>query len=120
MTFDTTWFNITSNKILLYFSLGKLKQKLTEYESSIELFTQAISLDQSNAYIYFRRGWSYKALRQYRLAGNDFEIAKNIEINNPNFSIDYKNIGMIDYIEIDNEPDFIEQFPVLLPMPGQF
>ena len=56
-----------------------------------------------------------KALSSYKLAAEDFESAKMLKLNDPNFSINYRNINNVAYIEIDNEPDTIEEFMPIFP-----
>jgi len=57
-------------------------------------------------------------LGKYDLAALDFESAKALRYNDPNFSIQYKLIRDVEYMELDSEPDVIEPFPTLLPLPG--
>ena len=52
------------------------------------------------------------------LAGNDFETAKGMRLNDPNFAVDYKKISRFEFMEIESEPDVTEVFPPLLPVPG--
>lgn len=126
---SSPWTEISIKKrILCYLCRGKTFQRLQKYEESISDLTQCIDLYESNsneiissdsAYAYFRRGWSYKALQQYDLAANDFETAKLLKSDNPNFSINYRSINNVEYIEIDTEPDLIEPFAPLIPLYAQ-
>jgi hypothetical protein len=50
------------------------------------------------------------------LAANDFETAKILQHDNPNFSINYRSINHVEYIEIETEPDLIEPFAPLMPL----
>lgn len=60
----------------------------------------------------------YKAQSHYPLAANDFECAKILKLDDPNFSINYRKINAIAYIEIDNEPDTVEEFMPIFPSYG--
>ncbi len=51
-------------------------------------------------------------------AGDDFETAKRLRPDDPNFAIDYKKISKYEFMIIGTEPDLIEPFPSLLPVPG--
>ena len=58
-------------------------------------------------------------MKQFDLAGIDFETAKRLRPNDPNFSIDYKNVNNIDYIVVRTEPDTVEPFmPILEAVKG--
>jgi len=35
----------------------------------------------------------------------------------PNFVVQYRLIHDVDYMEIDSDPDMVEPFPTLLPLP---
>jgi hypothetical protein len=52
------------------------------------------------------------------LAGDDFEWAKQLRPDDPNFSVDYRRISACDYMVLGSEPDLTEAFPPLLPVPG--
>ena len=65
-------------------------------------------------FVLFRRAWSFKALSRYELAGGDFEAAKRMRKEDPNFAVDYKKSHLVEYIELLSEPDIIESFPALL------
>lgn len=51
-------------------------------------------------------------------AGDDFETAKQLKIGDPNFAMDYKKINKYEYMIIATEPDLVEPFQPLLPLPG--
>jgi hypothetical protein len=36
----------------------------------------------------------------------------------PNFSVEYRSIGKCAFMAINSEPDVMEPFPPLLPLPG--
>lgn len=54
----------------------------------------------------------------YTLAGDDFETAKNLKSDDPNFAVSYKNIAHCEFMCVESEPDLVEVFPALLPVPG--
>ena len=56
-----------------------------------------------------------QALSNYQKAAADFETAKLLKLDDPNFSINYRKINDIAYIEIDNEPDTLEEFSPIFP-----
>jgi hypothetical protein len=51
-------------------------------------------------------------------AGDDFETAKHRSPDDPNFAINYKAISQCAYMEVASDPDLVEPFPALLPVPG--
>ena len=57
----------------------------------------------------------FQAMQKYFEAGSDFEIARNLRPDDPNFAVDYKNISKCEYMQIDSEPDLVLKFPALLP-----
>jgi hypothetical protein len=95
--------------------------ELSDEYKIIDQFTKFINdksleLDSNCAYSLFRRAWTFKSKAKFVEAGIDFELARNLRINDPNFSIEYKKISKLEYIEIDSEPDFVYPFPTLLPL----
>jgi hypothetical protein len=59
-----------------------------------------------------------QALGDYVRAGDDFETAKTISPDDPNFAVSYKAITHCAYMEVGSDPDIVEPFPPLLPVPG--
>jgi hypothetical protein len=57
-------------------------------------------------------------LGNFVAAGDDFENAKNLSPDDPNFAVSYKNITHCAYMEVASDEDVIEPFPALLPVPG--
>ena len=49
----------------------------------------------------------------FEKAASDFESARRIRPHDPNFSIDYKAIRHVDFIELDSDPDLTADFPTL-------
>lgn len=54
----------------------------------------------------------------YVNAGSDFETAKQLRRNDPNFQVDYRRISSFEYMVIESEPDLVMPMPVLVPAPG--
>ena len=116
---QTSWAASSAhNMSLIHFARGKLFQCQGRHEEAIDEFSNSIQEEPSNAHAIFRRAWSYKALEEYVLAGDDFETSKRMKPSDPNFAIDYKKIGQFEYMEIETEPDLVEPFPPLLPLPS--
>lgn len=114
----THWIDNANNKFLLEFAFGKLMQGLGQHEKAIERFCRAMAIHPQNAHCHFRRAWSYKALGNFLSAGDDFETAKLLKPGDPNFAVDYKSIAKCEYMIIESEPDLVEKFKPLLPVPG--
>jgi hypothetical protein len=53
-------------------------------------------------------------LGNYTAAGEDFENAKLLQPNDPNFAVDYRRIAKCEFMIIHNDPDAIELFPSLV------
>jgi len=115
---DSKWGQVDKNKTLITFAIAKLYQQQKRHVLAVEEFGKSIEADQANAHAYFRRAWSQKALGNYVEAGSDFETAKKLRSNDPNFQIDYKRISTLEYMMIDTEPDVSSVFPTLLPAPN--
>lgn len=115
---DSHWADTAWNRFITTFAMAKALQCSHQHKDSIEWFSKALDLRKDNPYCYFRRAWSFKALGDYVKAGDDFETAKQLKPNDPNFAIDYKRISKFEYMEIATEPDIVERFPPLLPHLG--
>jgi len=59
-----------------------------------------------------------QALGNFVAAGDDFENAKSLSPDDPNFAVSYKNITHCAYMEVASDADVTEPFPALLPVPG--
>jgi protein O-mannosyl-transferase len=65
-----------------YKSLGNLKAKqMKDYEGSVKMFTQAITLDPNDAWSYANRGLSKLMLNDRRGACEDWRIAAGMGLN---------------------------------------
>lgn len=49
----------------------------------------------------------------FTFAGDDFETAKQLKKDDPNFNLEYKRIAQCEYMEFTTEPDLVEPFPPL-------
>lgn len=114
---NTGWGLEEKNQFLCFFACGKAFQVLQQHEKALEMFAKCLMLDANNPFVLFRRGWTYKALGKYDLAGHDFVQAKVQRSEDPNFAVDFRNIAHIEYIELDEDPDVVYHFPSLLPIP---
>ncbi len=115
------WGAVPQNGNLINFSVAKLLQQQSKHEAAIQAFNTAIDLNPENAHAYFRRAWSHKAVggpNGFKKAGADFETAKKLRWDDPNFAIDYKRINQYEYMALESEPDLQYVFPSLLPRPG--
>jgi tetratricopeptide (TPR) repeat protein len=117
--FNTNWMSVDHNVHLLRFSLGKLRQNQGNHLEAIQEFNMSLEIIHDNPYVYFRRAWSYKAIDDCVNAGRDFEMAKNLSRGDPNFAVAYHNIQSVAFMEIATESDFMEEIPILLPLPDE-
>ena len=62
---------------------AKAFQMIDEHEKAIEDFSLVIKKNPKNAHAYFRRAFSYKAIKKYTEAADDFEKAKDLDPLNP-------------------------------------
>lgn len=65
---------------------------IEEHEKAVEDFNEVIKKNPSNAHAYFRRGFSLKSLKEFSLAANDFEKAKELDPMNPKMVVNYKKL----------------------------
>jgi len=117
----SNWGGIAKNSTMVNFSKAKLYQQQGKHAAAIDAFNVSIQIDPKNAHAFFRRAWSHKAVGGkggITAAGSDFETAKGLRWDDPNFAIDYKKIAKYEYMELDSEPDVQFVFPSLLPKPG--
>ena len=70
---------------------AKCSQVVGNHAESIIDFTRVLEMQPTNARALFRRGFSYKALKKYTEAAEDFEAAKEIEPDDPRLVLDYAN-----------------------------
>lgn len=114
----TSWVRVSRHAFLCSFASAKALQCLSRHREALVHFDRAVESQPENPFVFFRRAWSHKALGDFVKAGDDFETAKHLSANNPNFAVDYKRIARYEYMEIADEPDLVEPFPSLLPVPG--
>lgn len=55
---------------------------LEKHKEAIDDFSSVIKNNPKNAHAYFRRAFSYKALKDYNQAAEDFELAKSLDPSN--------------------------------------
>mmetsp|Transcript_4032 Transcript_4032/g.4125 ORF Transcript_4032/g.4125 Transcript_4032/m.4125 type:complete len:852 (-) Transcript_4032:143-2698(-) len=115
---QSEWIAVERQLSLCLFAKGKALQRLGRHEEAVVDLSQCLQFREDDAHALFRRAWSYKALGQYENAAKDFELAKSLRFDDPNFSIRYRLIHEVDYMEIESDPDLMEPFPSLLPLPG--
>ncbi len=53
-------------------------------------------------------------MKQLDLAANDFETAKRLMAGDPNFSVAYRSILNVDFVEVSSDPDLLVDFPTLI------
>jgi tetratricopeptide (TPR) repeat protein len=67
---ETTWYLTDKNQILCLFAIGKVYQRQGMHAQAIDHFSQALEILpdwEDNAYIHFRRAWSYKVIIRRKL-----------------------------------------------------
>ena len=62
------------------------------HENAVLDFSHVISKNPKNAHAHFRRAFSYKLLKQYKEAADDFELAKKLDPLNPKMVVNYKQL----------------------------
>ena len=65
---------------------------IEDHEKAVEDFTHVITKSPVNAHAHFRRAFSYKQLRRYQEAADDFEKAKKLDPLNPKMVVNYKQL----------------------------
>ena len=78
--------------------IAKSLQMVGEYDDAIRCFTNVIDLNPRNAHAYFRRAFAYKSIKEYELAAEDFERAKELDPENPHLAINYRNLYDVECI----------------------
>ena len=63
-------------------------------------FTEVIKYQPKNSHAYFGRAFTYKALKDYYKAAEDFEKARDLEPGNPKLVVNSKMIYPIRFIKI--------------------
>lgn len=113
---QSAWGRVVKNKMIALFAQGKVYQCLIRHQEAIDVFSTCLALDNTSkvcSYVYFRRAWSYKKLGQLDESCADFEFAKRLNPNNPNFCVDYKAIEGYEFIQVNSDPDLVSIFPPL-------
>ena len=65
---------------------------IEDHENAILDFTTVIQKNAKNAHAHFRRAFSYKALKDFKQATEDFEKAKQLDPMNPKMVVNYKQL----------------------------
>lgn len=65
---------------------------IEDHEKAVEDFSLVIKKNPKNAHAHFRRAFSYKALKRYAEAADDFEKAKELDPLNPKMVVNYKKL----------------------------
>ncbi len=113
---QSAWGRVVKNKMIALFAKGKAYQCIIRHPEAIETFSACLGLDSKSSicsFVYFRRAWSYKKLGQLDESCADFEYAKRLNPNNPNFCVDYKAIVGFEFIQVNSDPDLTSIFPPL-------
>ena len=82
---------------------------IEDHEKSVEDFNVVIKKNPRNAHAYFRRAFSFKSLKKYALAAEDFEKAKELSPMDPKLVINYKKLKGVTCIVLcrpGEEPTF--------------
>ena len=62
------------------------------HENAVKDFDNVIKKNPRNAHAHFRRAFSFKALKSYAQAAEDFEQAKLLDPLNPKMVVNYKKL----------------------------
>ena len=65
---------------------------IEDHEKAVIDFNKVIKKNSWNAHAHFRRAFSYKALKNYSQAADDFEKAKELDPENPKMVVNYKQL----------------------------
>ena len=88
---------------------AKAYQMIEDHEKAVDDFDVVIRKNSKNAHAFFRRAFSHKALKNYKLAADDFEKAKLLAPLDPKLVVNYKKLKGITCIVLckpGEEPDF--------------
>ena len=113
---QSAWGRVVTNKMIALFAKGKAYQCIIRHPEAIETFSACLGLDTKSSvcsFVHFRRAWSYKKLGQLDESCADFEYARRLNPNNPNFCVDYKAIVGFEFIQVNSDPDLTSIFPPL-------
>jgi len=79
---------------------AKSEQVIGEHEKALRDFSKVLEAQPNNARAYFRRGFSFKALRFYEEAAEDFEAAKECEPQDTRFVVNYRKLHNVQAINL--------------------
>ena len=80
------------NEAVYYHERAKSYQLIEEHNLALEDFNVVIRMQKNNANAYFRRAFTYKALRKYTEASEDMFKARELDPGNPNLIINAKKM----------------------------
>jgi Flp pilus assembly protein TadD len=80
-------------RILLLKFIGEAERALAD-------FIEVVNLQPQNAHAYFGLGFTYKALKRYEEAADNFEKAQELEPHNPKLVVNFKKIFSVKYIQL--------------------
>jgi len=63
---------------------------IEDHEKAVIDFDTLLKKNPKNAHGHFRRAFSHKALKNFSLAADDFEMAKILDPTNPVLVVNYK------------------------------
>ncbi|KAF4653777.1 hypothetical protein FOZ61_008696 [Perkinsus olseni] len=73
--------------------MAKALQMCGEHEKALRNFSEVLRWQPLNARAMFRRAFSFKALKMFDEAAEDFEAARELEPNDMRFVVNYKKIA---------------------------
>ncbi|KAF4738820.1 hypothetical protein FOZ62_000066, partial [Perkinsus olseni] len=73
--------------------MAKALQMCGEHEKALRHFSEVLRWQPLNARAMFRRAFSFKALKMFDEAAEDFEAARELEPNDMRFVVNYKKIA---------------------------
>jgi tetratricopeptide (TPR) repeat protein len=96
-------------RMLYVHERAKSRQMIGEVDGALEDFTAVIDVCPRHAHALFRRGFAWKAKREYERAADDFEAAKAADPGNPHLVVNYSQLHEVECIVLcaaGEEPDF--------------
>jgi len=98
---------IDSNQFSAHYNLGKLYERMGDFNKSLNSYSKAIEVNDSISTLYLNRGFVYLKLEKYSLAVKDFELALVKPENDKQDSFTYNNLGFA-FFKQGNFKDAIE------------
>ncbi|KAF4657577.1 hypothetical protein FOL47_008384 [Perkinsus chesapeaki] len=79
---------------------AKALQACGEHEKALRAFSAVLDLQPLNARAMFRRAFSFKALKMFEEAAEDYEAARELEPDDVRFVIDYRKIAEVEAVTL--------------------